>query len=579
MNTTEALDLLNTYFKSVNSTDTQRVRVFLEYILRADFREVDMRPATPFGDLILSPGASITAVLQRALVDILSDMDLDNLENGRVVNPEFAMEFLKNFGDYTRKSIGSYGIVKLQYPTDVERHLFNHTRFRFNTPVAEHEFFLTLAYGGDLIIRPTDYTGTPTPELNEVRLVQEAANVYTAYVSVHGISHEELHEGDPVYTAPKLPDVIGMYAAADLQPGKPPDDVQSYARLVRRTVYDASFSSRRSAVSFALYKLPDLLAASACITGDPELQRGGPNIAGLQNPALDLYVRSDGTVVKTMLVTIKKDTHAGADVAYGKLPIHNESVLKLLAVEQIDHDKTPVPGLSYMNLMSQPFRASAPYGSGGLCGKESLYLTLDSAQLADEYLEFDSNDLASVVVRVELDAGLENMRHLAQNPDEHPVGVSLDVKPFPTVVITSMHIKYTRAPNISMELEDAEVEIIKTIKSYGYYKRYNSSEIESIMRAAGVSTIVSVRFQCAIEPWAAGTFLKCDTHDTTYTELIAGSTTTPTTTYGPVIDPTPPLPWPVDYDSLTLNPSRVVIGEHNFSFTIDREAITFEELI
>ena len=580
MTSNDALKLLNEYFKTASTHDTQRVRIFLEHILRADFPEVDMRPTTPFGDLILSPEASVTATLQNALVDILSDMDLDNLENGRVVNPTFAMEFLKNFGDYTRKSIGSYGMVKLQYQTDEERHLYNHTRFRFNTPAADHEFFLTLAYGGDLVIRPTTYTGARNPEINEVYLVQEAANLYAAYIPVHGISKNIIYEGDPVYTAPKLPDVVSMQAASDLQAGEPPDDVQSYARLVKRTIYDASFASRRSAVSFASYKIPDLLMASASITGDDELQRGGPNIAGLQNPALDLYVRTNGCTFKTMLVPVKKEAYAGSEVAYGKLPIINEAVLRLVSVRQnlAGAVKEFVPNISYVNLMAQPTRVSAPYGAGGICGRETLYLNLPIEQIAN-YIEFDSHDAAVVEVTVELDAGLENIRKLSQNPDEQPVGVSLDVKPFPVIRVTEMRIKYTRAPNISLELEDAEVEIIKAIKSYGYYKHYNASEIESIMRAAGVSSLVSVTFNCAIEPWAAGLFLKHGTSDATYATLVEDMQTSPTLVYGPTIDPTPALPWPTNYDSPTENPSRIVIGEHNFSFMVDADAIIFEELI
>jgi hypothetical protein len=567
------LEAVNAYFPApgeLSPASVQAQRDALEALLRPAFPDLDMRPNTPFGDLMLSPEAVVKAGASEALGRMLADMDLANLAAGRVNNAVFAREYLSNFGDFERKSIGSYGLVKLVFSENEGFDLPNHLRFKFNSPTASHEFWVVRSHEGDIQVKPE---GTALPAgVDAFGLVREDANRYALYLPVNGISGDAILGGSPAFSSPELETTVSMEASGDIASGSVPEEVAELARLVLRTVFDSTFASRKSAESFAWHKMPDLMMAGATVSGDAEMQRATTNIVGLLEPCVDLYVRSSTLAPRSALVRLYYDA---AGRFYGKLPF-SVAIQELSSVSYPEDESVEVP-LSSVRIMASPLSSKAPGASNGTQGSETLFLDFPMPVFngsAAVPLDVDSygNQYAEFAVEVLCDPAVEIMQKLAYADGTYPLGSSLRVRPYVYVVVDEMRIRYRRAANMSPSLEDAEELIVDTMHRFGYYRPYSPGPINDIMEAAGATQVVQLLFDYHVEYSAAAGYLPpgVSALPETHALLVAGlEVPSAYQVYGA----TSPEPAPAGPGT-----ARAVVGLRNLCYVLREGAVAFEEV-
>ena len=64
-----------------------------------EFSDIDIRPNSVVGDLIISPLAHIVASLEIGMNRVMSDIDLANVSQGTISNCDFVKQYLNNFGE------------------------------------------------------------------------------------------------------------------------------------------------------------------------------------------------------------------------------------------------------------------------------------------------------------------------------------------------------------------------------------------------------------------------------------------------------------------------------------------------
>ena len=95
--------------------DLTDVRDRLSTYLRSHeaFADIDTRPNSVVGDLILSPLSHIMASMEIAMNRILSDIDLGNVSQGTIYNCDFVKQYLNNFGQGQVYEYPATGVVRL----------------------------------------------------------------------------------------------------------------------------------------------------------------------------------------------------------------------------------------------------------------------------------------------------------------------------------------------------------------------------------------------------------------------------------------------------------------------------------
>ena len=570
---------VTTYFESVENPDIEKARKLLEARTQAKFPEVDTRPGTVFGDVILSPEAEVKARSDQALQNMLSDMSLDNLRNGRVNNTEFAKSFLENFGDFESSTMGGYGYIRLVVSTESAPDgspwvLPDYTRFRFNSPTADHEFRISLPRTGDLYLIPASFSTSNTAlyaDNNTIRLVKDD-DLYVAYLPVSGATAEQILEGDSAYSSPKIDFAVSMQAASNIQTGRVEDTVEDYARLIQQSLFTASLSSRKGAVSYTAHKIPDALQISAVITGDVEMTRGQPTSGDDRLPCVDLFVRAPSFTRKKFTTTLYEEN----GVLSGALPIEDEAIVSFVSLGQrLDDGSITYADMDDVIVTMSSTRETDPGGSGGLSGNESIYLSINTSSTS--FVETSTDRYDNVEVVVELDPAVENLRRRIIATDAVPVGVSLDVKPFPVIRIKAMRVVYTPVPGVALALDDAKTELVRQIRTYGYYYQYSAAAIENILKAAGIAQVISVRYDTQIIGYPINKCLPVNTYvppgiltalSENVTPILAGASTKFTN----VVDPSLPS------ETFDLG-ANIILGKRNTAFYITEEDIQFEEIV
>ena len=88
----------------------------LDYLhTKEEFKTVDMRPNSVFGDLVLSPLSHILAAFETGTSRMFSDLDLSNVAAGTIYNCDFVKKYLDNFGQGQVYEYPSTGVVQLQF--------------------------------------------------------------------------------------------------------------------------------------------------------------------------------------------------------------------------------------------------------------------------------------------------------------------------------------------------------------------------------------------------------------------------------------------------------------------------------
>lgn len=264
--------------------------------------ELDTRPNSPFGDLHLTPLATLMVSLERALRRRDNDLNLANIAQGRIVSEDFARQYIRNFGLATRDEVPATGIVELEFRANRQYQIDPQTLFAFGQSV----FKINPSEGSPVTIYPT-----ASGEGRHV-LVNRGNQRFVVQLPVTGESGQVINKGDTANHNLQIDDLQSVTAAADFDPGTPPESLPQLADKALRTFASPDLSSPAGAVSFLWRSYPNLVGASAVLSGHKEMLRDGTNILGINEGAMDLHVRSRKDYVEGQWrVTLTYDNSEG----------------------------------------------------------------------------------------------------------------------------------------------------------------------------------------------------------------------------------------------------------------------------
>lgn len=255
--------------------------------------ELDTRPNSVFGDLYLTPMATMTAALEIAYSRRDSDLNLANVAQGIIFDPEFVDAFLSNFGANLRGAIQASGLIRLTLSADQTYVFDSDTVFTFNG----RSFRVRPEEGNPVVLRGTQDSNSGR------RLTRAEDSFYMVLLPVVGIQGAVVVDqqvGATSWTEPKL---VSVTAVGDFDPGSASDSLVDRAIRARYLFAAATLTSRAGAESFIRSLFPGVLSVSAVVTSDPEMLRDGANILAVSEGAIDLYVRSRRTYARNQTRT------------------------------------------------------------------------------------------------------------------------------------------------------------------------------------------------------------------------------------------------------------------------------------
>lgn len=264
------------------------VRARLVTYLQEWWPELDVRPNSVFGDLYLTPMATLLAAAEIAYSRRDSDLNLVNVAQGIIFDPEFVDAFLGNFGASLRGAVRASGLVKLSLSED-QTYVFDaDTAFTFNGQT----FKVRPEEGNPVVLRSS------TDLSPGRRLIRSEGQFYTALLPVVGSAGSVVSDqsaGDTSWTEPNL---VGVTAIGDFDPGNQGDSLADRALRARYLFAAATLTSRAGAESFVRSLFPNVNAVSVVVTSDAEMVRDGANVLAVSEGALDVYVRSRKTYAR-----------------------------------------------------------------------------------------------------------------------------------------------------------------------------------------------------------------------------------------------------------------------------------------
>ena len=282
------------------------VRRRLEAYLAELWPELDTRPNSVFGDIYLTPESAVAAACEAAMENFKSDLDLSNVATGRINNPDFVEAFLANFGVTSDMAVRSTGVVKLLFGANIQYLIGHDVTFKFG----EHEFVISPEEDNPLVIQPV---GSST---GKRILTSTGDGGFEVHIPVIGPPGSDVSDGETAILSESVDDLDSAQAAGSFDPGKLTESLISMASRAQKRFASISLTSRTGARSFVATLWPNLLLASATVTGDKEMLRSGINPLGIKEGALDLFVRSstnyiDGETTLDLTYDVGKNVWVG----------------------------------------------------------------------------------------------------------------------------------------------------------------------------------------------------------------------------------------------------------------------------
>lgn len=277
--------LLTDFMPKPSELDPTRVvetRQALELYLKSFWPELDTRPNSVFGDVMLTPASVLMTALEVAHERRESDLNLVNLAGGTVYNEDFARQFLASLGATPRGSVQTTGVIRLLF--DVNKTYVIDPDARITFGGVDYKFGSD--EGDPIVVQPVG-----TENARRV-LTRTGADQFIVYFPVFGEPGGTVSDGTTAITNIPHPELVSVVAVGDFDAGLLEESVPVLAQKARKTFYSASLTSRGGAINFVTQQFPSLLGASAVITGDTEMLRDATNPMGVREGKLDLYVKS-----------------------------------------------------------------------------------------------------------------------------------------------------------------------------------------------------------------------------------------------------------------------------------------------
>ena len=577
-------DIISTYFpalEDIPESDVLDARQRAELYLRRGWPELDMRPASPFGDWNLTPFAYLLAGLEVALGRFRSDLDLENVSKGVIYDCTFVTKFLKNFAVQERTTAMSSGVIRLTFNADKDFTIDRRARYQFGDG---NTFSLRMPYQGPFLIRPV---GTPLAEgVNTRSLVDMGSGLFSVDLPVTGVMASPVTSGTAGSTDFTISELQSAVALVDFDAGADPVSLPVLAAKTRETAYSATPTTRGGCRHFLRKEFPDLSGASPVLSGDPEMIRDSLNAIGIRDGSIDVYVRGKNFVKETQVVTIPYAQRT-QDVQkfVGKLsllhpPYFIDSIVAVDAPTLSLDDKQ-----GSLTILSRSLdQARAPMASAAYTMLEELWAVISmptdptsGANLIAPDIAEDGSESARFIITYRYDPMVRIVSDTMSSLDVKPVGVNILVRGFIPVVLSNLTVSYTRDPGTTVRLDTAASEILSYVNGLSYPNLYADARIYDSMFYNGASDTRSIDCNASVQWSVAQLFLLPDAP--LPSQDLAGAMAKTVAPRAIAITSSRYFkPTYVDLNLGTPNASFEVIGPKNVTLLLDATNLSFSEV-
>ncbi len=546
------------------------VRARLETYLKVGWPDLDTRPNSVYGDLVLTPFAHQVAAQEIAAENFVSDFDLQQVANGVIKNCDVVRAFLRNFAAVEHDNLKATGIVRITFSTDAAVTVNRRTSFLFGTASV---FALRLAGSGHLNVKAT--TGTRTTS-NDVVLSRLDDTTFAVDVPVMGVMPEAVVDGDTASTDNLLTTMVEITAVGDFHDGSPEETLSVLAARTRETFYSSSLTTRGGAASFVRKEFPGIVGVSASVSGDPEMLRDTTNAMGFRDGRLDVSVRSSqGLLTATQVVKLPLDSTSDSFV--GRLRLAQTPVVIDSVVAETADTLTVVPTILSRSL--DPVRA--PLATAAYSELEELWIIIPMLRdtnalplIPTEVVDGITSTYFTITYR--FDPGLLHVATTLNSTEVKPVGVDVLTKTFIPAVFTSMVVEYIKPAGKQVNIDQARTEILAYFASLSYPNIYVDSAISDSLLYAGASGVKSITCSAAVRWSCASKFLPATAAlpSAGVAAALAAALTPPTLTLATTATLTPSYQ---DINLGTATETFVAAGKRNIGYILGTDELTFTE--
>ena len=551
------------------------VRARLEAYIKVGWPDLDTRPNSVYGDLVLTPMATQVAAQEIAAEHFVSDFDLQQVADGVIYNCDVVKAYLQNFAAVERDNLKASGVVRLTFSANAALSVDRGTAFLFGT---ENVFALRLAGDGSLNILTV---GSTRSNVNDVVLSQLDATTFAVDVPVVGVMPTPVSAGDTASINNALTNLLTVTAIGTFHDGSPESSLPVLAARTRETFYSSSLNTRGGTQAFIRKEFPGVSGAAAAISGDIEMMRDTTNALGFRDGRLDVHLRSSqGLLSATQVIKLTYDP--AVKKFFGIMGLAQTPVFLDSIVAEASPDLTLTRTiLSRSTSESRAVLATAAYSE-----LEQLWLIVnmpldgDTLPLIPVETDGAGNYWAYFTVAYRFDPSLLSVTTVLNSAEVRPVGVDVLTKAQLPVVITAFNVQYIKPAGKQVNQAQAREEILKYFQELSYPDIYVDAAISDSMLYAGASGVKAITCNAHAQWSVANAFLPdgatLPAIGGGIAAAIAAARTPPTLT---IAVPGSLTPAYQDVNIGTASATYVAAGKRNVGYILDTANLTFSEYI
>jgi hypothetical protein len=551
------------------------VRARLETYIKAGWPDLDTRPNSVYGDLVLTPMSTQIAAQEIAAEHFVSDFDLQQIADGVIYNCDVVKAYLQNFAAVERDNLKASGVVRLTFSANSALSVDRGTAFLFGT---ENVFALRLAGPGSLNILTV---GSTRSNVNDVVLSQLDATTYAVDVPVIGVMPTPVSAGDTASINNTLAGLLEATAIGTFNDGAPESSLPVLAARTRETFYSSSLNTRGGAQAFVRKEFPGVSGVAAAISGDTEMLRDTTNALGFRDGRLDVNLRSSqGLLSATQVVKLTYDS--AVKKFFGILGLAQIPV----AIDSIVAEAASTVTLTRTILSRSTDATRAPLAAAAYSELEQLWLIVtmpedgNSLHLIPVETDGIGNYWAYFTIAYRFDPSLLSVATVLNSAEVRPVGVDVLTKAQLPIVITAFNVQYIKPAGQQVNQAQARTEILAYFQKLSYPDVYVDAAISDSLLYAGASGVKSITCTANAQWSVANAFLPTSATLPAIGGGIAAALAAAITPPVLTISVTTALT-PTYQDPNLGQPSAtyVAAGKRNVGYVLDTANLTFSEYL
>lgn len=477
-----------TYFP--NTLDTENLSAYNENLrlwLAANHEtELDTKPGSVIGDLVVNSESIINAALDQALSNFTSDLDLANPASGVIYNCDFVGKYVENFSTTSYTDISSSGTIRLIFSDDSYRVIDRGTQFRNNGQI-----FVPRVYkdGNLRILSPGQ---TKSYDTNDYVLTGIGSRFYVD-IPVYSMEGAEVANLDTFEISELVTGLVEIYAVGDFWSKSTTNSIQELANRTRVTAVSANATTRSGLVRLVRQEFPEMLAVSPVLVGDYEMTRQSVNPLGLPSPVVDLYIKTPtyGTVLKE---PIRLNFDETTQSYFGELLLQ-DSPLKINSLAFSDNSLETLEFTSYFLSDADNLPALSAYGTtkNRIWVNVPVPLNSSGTAILPPVLDPVTNLFYQIFeVTYTADPGLRIVEDFFASPDTKPVGIDLVVRSFLPIDFTALYVNHARKRGVKINQAKARSEITSYLQTISWPDTYSDASIIDSMFYSGASNVFKI---------------------------------------------------------------------------------------